>query len=142
MQTLQAGTIVPNFTLQTAMGERFSRGDLRGKAALVIVFLPANDGLNPTYLANLSTAAQRWSHEQKAVVISAEALPPTEGLIVLRDPEAKVLAQFLGEGKGGWFITDRYGELYAQGQSLSTADLPKPMSLSEWLEYVNMRCGG
>ncbi|HEY1017102.1 MAG TPA: hypothetical protein VGE07_30590, partial [Herpetosiphonaceae bacterium] len=46
------------------------------------------------------------------------------------------------EAGGGWFITDRYGELYAQGAVAAVADLPPPAHFSEWMQFVGMRCGG
>ena len=142
MSTLQAGQRIPNFTLTSADNQRISRSGFRGKAGLLILFVPPADAQTEQYVRELDTAVAGWSREQRALVIADQALPALDHSIVLRDPEHAVRPQFLSGSAGGWFITDRYGELYAQGSAEKTSDLPQPQELSEWMEFVSMRCGG
>ncbi len=142
MPTLQAGQLIPNFTLMSVDGQRISRSDYRGKAGLLLLFLPPADQQTADYLGALDTTVAGWSREQRALVIASDGLPELNHSIGLRDPEHTVRQQFLGSAAGGWFITDRYGELYAQGSAAATSDLPKPEEYTEWMEFVGMRCGG
>ncbi len=143
MTTLQAGQIIPNFTLTSADSQRVSRSDYRGKAGLLVLFVPPADQETATYLAALDAAVASWSREQRALVIAAADLPALGHSLALHDPEQTVRQQFLSSpAAGGWFITDRYGELYAQGRAETTSDLPPPQEFTEWMEFVGMRCGG
>ena len=64
-------------------------------------------------------------------------------LRLLYDADGSVRGRFLPSGAaGGWFITDRYGELYAQGAVAAADALPPPAHFSEWMQFVGMRCGG
>jgi hypothetical protein len=142
MSKLQAGQLVPNFTLTSVDNQRISRSDYRGKAGLLILFVPPADGGAEQYLRELDATVAGWSRGQRALVI-ADAAPAGLGhSVVLRDPDQTVRPQFLADAAGGWFITDRYGELYAQGSAEHVGELPKPQELSEWMEFVSMRCGG
>lgn len=143
MPTLQPGQIVPNFSATNAQGATVQRTDFRAKAALLILFLPPADAQTDEYLAALGDAASGWGRASKAMVVSGEGAREAAGLSLLHDQGGVAAGRFLPEGAaGGWWITDRYGELYAQGAAQSTADLPRPAEFSEWLEFVGMRCGG
>jgi len=143
MPTLQSGQIVPNFSVTDARGATVQRNDFRAKAALLILFLPPADARTEEYLAALGDAASGWGRDHRALVVSGAGAREAGGLALLHDQGGGAAARFLPEGAaGGWFITDRYGELYAQGDAQSTADLPRPAEFTEWLEFVGMRCGG
>ena len=143
MSMINTGQLIPNFTLTNAAGQRISRSDYRGKAGLLILFVPPDDLETAPYLLALDQTVGRWSREQRALVIGAQALPDLRHSIGLLDPDQTVRQQFLPDpAVGGWFITDRYGELYAQGQAATTGDLPNGQEFTEWMEFVGMRCGG
>jgi hypothetical protein len=143
MPTLQPGQIVPNFSVTNAQGALVQRNDFRAKAALLILFLPPADAQTDEYLAALADTVGGWGRSHTALVITREAARDLNGLALLHDQDGAAASRFLPEGAGGgWFITDRYGELYAQAAAQNTADLPRPSAFTEWLEFVGMRCGG
>ena len=143
MPTLQSGQVVPNFSVTNAQGATLQRNDFRAKAALLILFLPPADAQTDEYLAALSDTVGGWGRAHTALVITQEAARDLDGLALLHDQDGAAASRFLPAGApGGWFITDRYGELYAHGEAQSTADLPRPSAFTEWLEFVGMRCGG
>jgi microcompartment protein CcmK/EutM len=143
MPTLQSGQIVPNFSVTNAQGAALQRNDFRAKAALLILFLPPADAQTAEYLVALGDAVAGWGRDHAALVVTGEAAREVGGLALLHDRDGAAAGRFLPESAaGGWFITDRYGELYAQGAAQATADLPRPAEFTEWLEFVGMRCGG
>lgn len=143
---LQPGSVVPTFTLPTPDGTQISRSEYRGKAALLLLFLPVAEPAMTIYLEELDAAMRSWPREQTALVIAppdSDDVPDSVHYRVLLDSENTVHQQFLPQDTpGGWFITDRYGELFAQGAAQSTADLPQPEEFTDWLEHVGMRCSG
>ena len=145
MPILQAGKLVPMFTLPTSDGNRtVQRQDLRGKAALLLLWMPPHEETTNHYHAQLDHELATWGDQQRAHVISDDDLPDMNHALTLHDANHAVAAHFFdqNEAKGAWFITDRYGELFAQGTANSIADLPVPATFTEWIEYVNMRCSG
>jgi len=143
MSLIETGSIIPNFSLPDPHGNLVQRTDYRAKAGLLVLFMPTNDEQNAAYLAALNNATAHWRREQKALVIVSQPLFVAPNVTILVDADHKTAAQFLpAEAAGGWFITDRYGELYAQGVATTTSELPKPHEFTEWMDYVGMRCGG
>ena len=144
MSLIETGSVIPNFSLPDSSGNLVQRTDYRAKAGLLVLFMPPNDAQTAAYLAALNNATAHWRREQKALVIVKQPLSAaTPPMTLLVDADHKTAAQFLpAEAAGGWFITDRYGELYAQGVATTTSELPKPHEFTEWMDYVGMRCGG
>ncbi|GIV96425.1 MAG: hypothetical protein KatS3mg057_1082 [Herpetosiphonaceae bacterium] len=148
-QRIKAGEVVPAFYLPDARGQVVSRQQYRGHSNLLIIFLPEMGPASMNYLRALSRDASSWARDETALVIvkaSVEDLAPLAGdltISLLADVEGKVHARYLpDETAGGWFATDRWGELYAQGHVSSASELPPPAELRGWLEFIACECGG
>lgn len=142
MLPLAPGQTIPMFALPRVTGALFRRADIRGRAALAILVLP-DDMAVSDYLAGLEAHASSWGRSERAIVITRSPLSlETPHLVALHDADGSVSRQLVGTNPGGWLITDRYGQLYAQGVIRSEKDLPEPAELLEWLEWVGMRCSG
>jgi hypothetical protein len=148
-QRIKGGEVVPPFRLPDARGGVVERAQYRGKASLAIVFLPDLEAETRRFIEALAQAAAAWARDERPVLIAQAALeelaPLAAGLSIplLADVEGAIRARYLpDEAAGGWFTTDRYGELYAQGLVQSAAELPAPAELRSWLEYIGCQCGG
>ena len=145
---LQPGQVIPAFALPDLHGVLLKRTAYRGRAGLLLVFLPPRDEDTARYAADLRAVVDGWGRDQAALLIVRDAaeleqLGPGGAARLLVDADAAVRGQFLPAGApGGWFVTDRYGELYSQGVAYTTAELPPPADFAEWLRFVGMRCGG
>ena len=148
-QKIKAGTVIPSLRLPDARGGIVDRQKYRQHASLAIVFLPDLGPASQRYLRELSASAARWARDEKALAVlpaspdELSALGQELELPLLADVEGQARAQFLPEGaRGGWFATDRWGELYAQGAAQSALDLPPPDELRGWLDFIGCECGG
>jgi hypothetical protein len=148
-QRIKGGEVVPPFRLPAAQGGMVERGQYRGKASLAIVFVPDLGAETQRFMQALDQAAAGWARDERPLLVARASLeelaPLASGLSVplLADVAGTIRARYLpDEAAGGWFTTDRYGELYGQGLVQSAAELPEPAELRRWLEFIGCQCGG
>jgi len=146
--------LVPPLTIHTPDGRTVRAWDYKQKKNLVIAFLDTDCGPCEEFLRALVTnAAELRDKAAVALVVFLEqparrvtdSLPP--GIIVGADMPGNSARAFLGEDafasrgfvRGGVFVTDRYGELFAQWV-IERHKFPAIAEIFAALNYVEMAC--
>ena len=146
--------LVPPLTLHTPDGRTVRAWDYKQKKNLVIAFLDTDCGPCEEFLRALVTnAAELRDKAAVALVVFLEqparrvtdSLPP--GIIVGADMPGNSARAFLGKDafasrgfvRGGVFVTDRYGELFAQW-TIDRHKFPAIAEILAALDHVEMAC--
>ena len=146
--------LVPPLTLHTPDGRTVRAWDYKQKKNLVIAFLDTDCGPCEEFLRALVTnAAELRDKAAVALVVFLEqparrvtdSLPP--GIIVGADMPGNSARAFLGDDafasrgfvRGGVFVTDRYGELFAQW-TIERHKFPAIAEILAALDHVEMAC--
>ena len=146
--------LVPPLTIHTPDGRTVSAWDYKQKKNLVIAFLDTDCGPCEEFLrALVANAAELPDKAAVALVVFLEqparrvtdSLPP--GIIVGADMPGNSARAFLGEDafasrgfvRGGVFVTDRYGELFAQWTT-ERHKFPTIAEILAALDHVEMAC--
>ena len=146
--------LVPPLTIHTPDGRTVRAWDYKQKKNLVIAFLDTDCGPCEEFLRALVTnAAELREKDAVALVVFLEqparrvtdSLP--SGIIVGADMPGNSARAFLGEDafasrgfvRGGVFVTDRYGELFAQW-TISSHKFPAIAEIFAALDHVEMAC--
>lgn len=130
--------------------------DYKQKKSLVIAFLRAEDLAPQTnFVAELAAhAAELRSLDAVVLVILPGAFPAAlagnlpEEIIVAADASGRSHRAFLGEDafstaglvRTGVFVTDRFGELYAQWIARDPSELPAAAEILGWLSQIQIAC--
>ncbi|MGH9815934.1 MAG: hypothetical protein ACRD5F_11875 [Candidatus Acidiferrales bacterium] len=147
--------IIPPLTARTAGGRTVQAWDYKQKRALLIAFLHAECTECDAFLARLLRDAARLADLEATalVVLPATPLPQVSvGLpphvVVAADVTGRSRRAFLGQdqfdsrapSRGvGVFVTDRFGELYAQWYGGHDA-LPGLPDAFGWLHQIQLAC--
>jgi hypothetical protein len=146
--------LVPPLTIHTPDGRTVRAWDYKQKKNLVIAFLDTDCGPCEEFLRTLVTnAAELRDKAAVALVVFLEqparrvtdSLPP--GIIVGADMPGNSARAFLGDDafasrgfvRGGVFVTDRYGELFAQW-TIERHKFPAIAEILAALDHVEMAC--
>jgi thiol-disulfide isomerase/thioredoxin len=146
--------LVPPLTIHTPDGRTVRAWDYKQKKNLVIAFLNTDCEPCEEFLRTLAaSAAALREKDAVALVVFLEqparrltdSLPP--GIIVGADMPGKPARAFLGEDtfasrgfvRGGVFVTDRYGELFAQW-IVERYKFPAIAEILKALDLVEMAC--
>ena len=146
--------LVPPLTIHTPDGRTVRAWDYKQKKNLVIAFLDTDCGPCEEFLrALVANAAELREKEAVALVVFLEqparrvtdSLPP--GIIVGADMPGNSARAFLGEDafassgfvRGGVFVADRYGELFAQWV-IERHKFPAIAEILAALDHVEMAC--
>jgi hypothetical protein len=146
--------LVPPLTIHTPDGRTVRAWDYKQKKNLVIAFLDTDCGPCEEFLRALVTnAAELRDKAAVALVVFLEqparrvtdSLPP--GIIVGADMPGNSARAFLGDDafasrgfvRGGVFVTDRYGELFAQW-TIERHKFPAIAEILAALDHVEMAC--
>ena len=129
--------------------------DYKQKKSLLIAFLHADCPLCQAFAARLvSRSAEFAERESVALLISLE--PPrwdvqaTTQVVLASDTNGRAAQEYLGANafgpmglaRVGLFITDRYGELYAQWEARDADGLPAIAESFKWLTHTQLGCAG
>ena len=146
--------LIPPLTIHTPDGRTVRAWDYKQRKNLVIVFLDANCGACEEFLRPLVASAAAL-HEKDAVALLVfleqparhltDSLPP--GIIAGSDMPGRSARAFLGEDvfassgfvRGGVFVTDRYGELFAQW-TIERHKFPAIAKILAALDHAKMAC--
>ena len=147
--------LIPPITAHTAAGRTVRAWDFKQKKNLIIAFLDAGCPATAKFLRELAGQAARMVElETQALIIFSE-LPPAslaeispKEIILAADMSGRAARAFLGKdalaygGPATWgiFVTDRYGELYAQWSGGASASLPAPGEVFSWLLRIEIAC--
>jgi AhpC/TSA family len=146
--------LVPPMTIHTPDGRTVRAWDYKQKKNLVIAFLDTDCGPCEDFLrALVASAAALREKETVTLVVFLEqpprrltdSLPP--GIIIGSDMPGNSARAFLGEDafasrgfvRGGVFVTDRYGELFAQW-TINRHKFPTIAEILGVLDHVEMAC--
>lgn len=146
--------LVPPLTIHTPDGRTVRASDYKQKKNLVIAFLDTDCAPCEEFLRTLvaSAGALRERNAVAPVVFLeqparrvTDSLPP--GIIVGADMPGNSARAFLGEDafasrgfvRGGVFVTDRYGELFAQWV-IERHKFPAIAEVLAALDHVEMAC--
>jgi hypothetical protein len=152
---LPAHEVIPPLTARRPTGQVIRAGDFKQKKNLLIAFLHSGCHGCEKFLGALAAHAVELA-EQEAVALGvfpapvtaflSERLPPE--IIVATDLSGRAQRAYLGpEAFGpagqqclGVFVTDRYGELYAQWVGSSEEALPGIRDVFGCLEQIEIVC--
>ena len=146
--------LVPPLTIHTPDGRTVRAWDYKQKKNLVIAFLDTDCGPCEEFLrALVANAAELRDKAAVALIVFLEqparrvtdSLPP--GIIVGSDMPGNSARAFLGEDafasrgfvRGGVFVTDRYGELFAQW-TIERHKFPAIAEILAALDHVEIAC--
>jgi len=146
--------LVPPLTIHTPDGRTVRAWDYKQKKNLVIAFLDTDCGPCEEFLrALVANAAELRDKAAVALIVFLEqparrvtdSLPP--GIIVGADMPGNSARAFLGEDafasrgfvRGGVFVTDRYGELFAQW-TIERHKFPAIAEILAALDHVEIAC--
>jgi hypothetical protein len=153
-EVLQTRQVIPPITARTAEGLIVRSGDYKQKRNLVIAFLHADCRRCAEWLSQLTArAAILTEHQASALIISCEIPPPSAlplpaSFIAATDAAGRSQRAFLGRtafgptglDRVGTFVTDRYGELYAQWTGRDAPELPGPEEIVGTLWQIQNAC--
>lgn len=146
--------LVPPLTIHTPDGRTVSAWDYKQKKNLVIAFLDTDCAPCEEFLRTLVASAVAL-REKEAVALVVFLEQPARrltdslplGIIVGSDMPGNSSRAFLGEDafasrgfvRGGVFVTDRYGELFAQW-TIDRHKFPSSAEILAALDYIEMAC--
>jgi AhpC/TSA family len=147
--------LIPPLTIHTSEGRTVHAWDFKQKKNLVIAFLHADCPACREFLARLAIAGREFAEREAIALIVLLETPSrtlAEGLpaeIVLgTDVSGRSVRNFLGKdalsSQGleelGVFVTDRYGEVFAQWAVSDHNQLPGITEILSWLGHIEIAC--
>jgi len=153
---LEAGQIIPAFTLPGADGMPHSPWDYKQREHLVLLFI--HNAIAGEGRAILRAFSQHYPdfREESCAVLAVTAEPVVVNLEIqealrlpfplLSDPQGNVIARYTPWDSATKSLTpaivlaDRYGALYQQWTAETEAKLPPITELLESLQYINKLC--
>jgi peroxiredoxin len=151
---LRLRQMIPPVTARTLDGRVVRAWDFKQKKNLVLAFLHAECSECEAWLRQLARgAAQMMEHEAVALAISPgtpqhslENFPPP--IIVAADMAGHSQRSFMGDDafssagleRIGIFVTDRFGELFAQWATGRQHKLPAVEEVIGWLAHIQVAC--
>ncbi|MGB2889459.1 MAG: hypothetical protein WBC04_17330 [Candidatus Acidiferrales bacterium] len=147
--------LIPPLTIHTSEGRTVQAWDFKQKKNLVIAFLHADCAACREFLTHLASApGELADREAVALVIFletpsrtlVEGLPPE--VIAGTDVSGRSVQDFLGKdalsNRGlelvGAFVTDRYGEVFAEWVVPDDHRLPGMAEIMRWLGQIEIAC--
>lgn len=147
--------LIPPLTARTAAGDTVRAWDYKQKKSLFIAFLHADCPLCKAFVERLASRnAELLERDSAALLVSLE--PPRWGVqtppqvVVASDTNGRAAQDYLGAdvfgpmglARVGLFITDRYGELFAQWEARDADGLPPLADAFKWLTHTQLGCAG
>jgi peroxiredoxin len=147
--------LVPPLTARTPAGDTVRAWDYKQKKSLLIAFLHADCPLCRAFAARLvSRKAEFLERDSVALLVALD--PPrwdveaSPQAVFAVDTNGRAAQEYLGPdvfgpsglSRVGLFITDRYGELYAQWEARDADGLPPLADALKWLTHTQLGCAG
>lgn len=153
-ESLPLRQLIPPVTARTPGGRTIRAWDYKQKQNLVIVFLHSDCSRCTAWLGELVARAGSLSeHESVGLIVYAElppqaAQPVATPFVAAADSTGHSQRAFLGGDafgptgldRVGVFVTDRYGELYAQWVAKDASELPPPAEILSILWQIQVAC--
>jgi hypothetical protein len=147
--------LIPPLTVRTATGGTVRAWDYKQKKSLLIAFLHADCPLCQAFAARAASRSGEFiERDSVALLVSLE--PPrwgveaTPAVVPASDTNGRAAQDYLGTdvfgplglARVGLFVTDRYGELFAQWEARDADGLPPLAEAFKWLAHTQMGCAG
>ena len=147
--------VIPPLTTRALGGRTVQTADYKQKRNLVLAFLHAHCSRCEDFLRRLAARAAEFAEQEAAVLVIYSELPPGSlsqnlppHLVLTTDLTGRSQRVYLGQEvfgpagqqRLGVFITDRYGELFAQWVGFDENALPGTEDLVSWLRQIEMAC--
>jgi hypothetical protein len=118
---VQAGDMIPHFSVTTLDGERVEYSTIWQRKNLVLISLPSESEESSTsYVADLAAHLPALVARNARCVLTRDAVP--------------------GLPRPGGVVADRWGEIAHVTSGPHVADLPLAHDIIEWLDYVQHQC--
>lgn len=153
---LEAGQIIPTFTLPGPDGMPHSPWDYKQRQHLVLLFVPSTTTTEARGLLRAFALHYTAFREESCAILAISPDPVITNLQtqeelhlpfpLLADPQAGVISRYTqwdnttGTLSPSILLADRYGALYSQWRAESESDLPPIEDLLESLRYLNSLC--
>ncbi len=147
--------LIPPLTARTPAGKMIHAWDFKQRKNLVVAFLHSGCHRCEKFLGALAAHAVELAEQEAVALVVFPAAPPafpmehfpTE-IIVAADLSGRAQRAYLGpealdlagQQRVGVFVTDRYGELYAQWVGAGEDALPGLRDVFGWLEQIQFAC--
>lgn len=139
-ETLEKGSVIPDFELLFPNGTRQLLSQFRGRCNLVIIFVREADGRALKSVGELAKQASALRLNEAKVLILGRNKPFALG----DDPGifASAAAPNLPKVLAGTqlIITDRFGEIFAAFPNANASVFPSADEVVRWLEFINQQC--
>jgi hypothetical protein len=146
--------LIPPLTARTPAGGTVRAWDYKQKKNLLIAFLHADCVVCQAFAARVaSRASELVERDSVALLVSLEpprwGITPSSQIVLASDTAGHSAQEYLGTdsfgpmglARVGLFVTDRYGELFAQWEARDADGLPPLAEPLKWLTYTDLRCG-
>jgi peroxiredoxin len=155
-QVIDAGEMLPLFTLPAADGRLVSLWSYKQREQVVLLLLPDLVSADARRLLRAYSAAYPDFRAEKTEVLALLPLAPEQ--LALEQARLSVLFPLLADATGetlkrlaSWdaasqtpeptvLVADRYGALYTRYSAPEAADLPAPDEVLKDLEYIAIQC--
>jgi peroxiredoxin len=147
--------LVPPLTARTPAGDTVRAWDYKQKKSLLIAFLHADCPLCRAFAARLASRNAEFVERESVALLVALDMPQwgataTAQIVLGVDTNGRAAQEYLGAdafgpnglARVGLFITDRYGELYAQWEARDADGFPPLADAFKWLTFTQMGCAG
>lgn len=147
--------LIPPLTARTATGGTVRAWDYKQKKSLLIAFLHAECPLCQAFAARVVSRRGEFVERDSAALLVAlepprwgvESSPP---VVLATDTNGRAAQEYLGTdvfgplglARLGLFVTDRYGELFAQWEARDADALPPLAEAFMWLTHTQLGCAG
>jgi peroxiredoxin len=144
------GKLAPDFELESVDGKTFTRGQFRGKSALVLIFFQPTTEVQ-TLLDKVGEDSDEYNELNVRVFAIARAtrdeLKPLAAALhpsitLLADPAGEAWKAYSGTDQPGYavFVLDMYGGVDAQKVATSPSELPNAKTILGWATAAQYRC--
>jgi hypothetical protein len=147
--------LVPPLTARTPAGDTVRVWDYKQKKSLLIAFLHADCPMCQAFATRLVSHNSEFVDRDSVALLVTLAPPgwgvqPTPQVVLAIDTNGRAAQEYLGPDSFGpkgiahvaLFITDRYGELYAQWEARDADGLPPLADALKWLTHTQLGCAG
>ncbi len=147
--------VIPPLTARTLDGRTVQTADFKQRRNLVLAFLHGQCGRCEDFLRRLTARAAEFAEQESAVLVVYSELPPGHlsqnfppHFVPTTDFTGRCQRTYLGQEafgstgqqRLGVFVTDRYGELFAQWVVSDEDALPGTEDVVSWLRQIEVAC--
>ncbi len=145
------GLRIRDFELRTREGIEVRLEQFRGRFNLVLLFLGSPDDLTLTFAKEVASKWKEFDEREARLLMVFTApshllasIPPNLGVVVLTDLDGmvhqEVGAMEEGHPTHACYITDRFGEVFAEFRTRDGNLIPTVEEMLSWLDFIEAQC--